>query len=171
MGLIGTALGAVGSIFGGIKASQAMKKVQQNLEQQQRENTDWYNRRFNEDATQRADAQRILTMTENAIKNRNKAAAATQAVMGGTEESVAAEKAANAGIMADAAAQIAVNADRRKDNIEQQYQANREQISNKINDMEVQKANAIGKAAMGVANAAGKMDFGSASILGKQIKL
>ena len=99
MGLFGSiaggALGAVGSIFGGISASKAMKKVKRNIEAQKKANEDWYNRRYNEDATQRADAQRILTMTEESIKNRNKQAAATAAVMGGTEESVAAAKAAN----------------------------------------------------------------------------
>ena len=102
MGLIGAALGAAGSIFGGISASKAMKRAKANVERQMRENQDWYDRRYNEDATQRADAQRILTMTEDSIKRRNKAAAGTAAVMGGTDESVAAEKAANAQTMADA---------------------------------------------------------------------
>lgn len=66
MGLIGSALGAVGSIFGGNSASKAMKKAKQNVEQQIQKNQDWYDRRYNEDATQRADAQRILTMTKRA---------------------------------------------------------------------------------------------------------
>jgi len=95
MGLIGAAIGAAGSIFGGIAASKAMRKMKANVEAQKKNNQDWFDRRYNEDATQRADAQRILTMTEESIKNRNKAAAGAQAVMGGTEESVAATKAAN----------------------------------------------------------------------------
>ena len=63
MGLIGSAIGAVGSIFGGIKASKAMKKAKRNVEAQRQKNQDWYDRRYNEDATQRADAQRILRIT------------------------------------------------------------------------------------------------------------
>lgn len=55
-GLVGAALGAVGSIFGGISASRAMKKAKQNLQDQIDKNQDWYDRRYNEDATQRADA-------------------------------------------------------------------------------------------------------------------
>ena len=94
MGLIGAAIGAAGSIFGGISASKAMRKMKANVEAQKKANQDWFDRRYNEDATQRADAQRILTMTEESIKNRNKVAAGAQAVMGGTEESVAATKAA-----------------------------------------------------------------------------
>lgn len=171
MGLIGSAVGAVGSIFGGIAASKAAKKVQQNLEAQKAENQAWYDRRYNEDATQRADAQRILTMTEQAIKNRNRQAAATQAVMGGTDESVAAEKAANASAIADATAQIAVAADARKDQIESQYMDNKANINKQLNDLQTQKANAIGQAINGVAQAAGQMDFGSATMFGKKVAL
>ena len=112
MGIIGSAIGGAlgigGSIFGGISASKAMKKVKKNLEGQMKDNQDWYDRRYNEDATQRADAQRILTITNDNIRQRNKAAAGAQAVMGGTEESVAAAKAMNNQALADATSQIAV---------------------------------------------------------------
>lgn len=170
MGLIGAAVGAVGSIFGGIAASKAMKKVQANLEQQQREAADLYNRRYNEDYTQRADAQRILNMTEQAIKNRNKAAAATAAVMGGTEESMAAEKAANAAAMADTASRIAVAGADRQDEVENQYQNTKANLNKQLNDMQQKKAQAITSAIQGVADAAGKMDFGSSVIKGKSIQ-
>lgn len=70
MGLIGSAIGAAGSIYGGIKASKAMAQVKTNLQNQLKDNQDWYDRRYNEDATQRADAQAILTKTEESIKNR-----------------------------------------------------------------------------------------------------
>lgn len=83
MGMIGAAVGAAGSIFGGISATNAIKKMKANIEAQRKSNQDWYDQRYNEDATQRADAQRLLTMTEESIKNRNKAAAGAQAVMGG----------------------------------------------------------------------------------------
>ena len=79
MGLIGAAVGAAGSIFGGISASKAMKRMKENVEAQRKANQDWYDRRYNEDATQRADAQRILTQTEQSIKNRNQQAAGAQA--------------------------------------------------------------------------------------------
>lgn len=154
MGLLGTAIGAAGAIFGGISASKAMKNVKNNIVAQREKNDDWYNRRYNEDATQRADAQRILQQTEESIKQRNKAAAGTQAVMGGTDESVAAAKAANAQALADATSQIAANADARKDNIEATYLANDNAYMDELNKMEVGKAQAIGKAAEGVAKAA-----------------
>ena len=153
-------MGAAGSIFGGLSASKAMKNVKANIERQQRENQDWYDRRYNEDATQRADAQRILTMTEQSIKKRNKAAAGTAAVMGGTDESVAAEKAANAQAMADATSHIAANADARKDAIENQYMSRKADLNNQLNQAEQQKAQAISQAVQGVTGAAGQMSFG-----------
>lgn len=152
-GAIGAGLGAVGSIFGGISASKAMKKVKNNLNEQRKRNQDWYDRRYNEDATQRADAQAILTRTEETIRARNKQAAGTQAVMGGTEESVAAAKAANNQALADATATIAVNADKRKDAIEQQYQARDAEIQEQLNDLEQKKAQNTAQAIQGVAEA------------------
>lgn len=159
MGLIGAAIGAAGSIFGGISASKAMSKMKANVEAQKKANQDWFDRRYNEDATQRADAQRILTMTEESIKNRNKAAAGAAAVMGGTEESVAAAKEANNKALSDATSQIAVNAEQRKDSIEQQYQQRDADLTNQLNSLEQQKAEAIGQAVQGVAGAAGSMPF------------
>lgn len=151
--LVGAGLSAVGSIFGGISASKAMKKVKKNLQAQKQANQDWYDRRYNEDATQRADAQRILTKTEESIRNRNKQAAGAQAVMGGTEESVAAAKAANNQALADATSQIAVNAEARKDQIEQTYQQRDAQINDALNNLEVNKAQAISSAVQGMSQA------------------
>ena len=159
MGLIGSAIGAVGSIFGGIKASKAPKKAKRNVEAQRQKNQDWYDRRYNEDATQRADAQRILTQTEESIKQRNKAAAGSAAVMGGTDESVAAAKEANNKALADATSQIAADAEARKDNIEATYMQNDNAFVEQLNAIEQGKANAISGAVQGVTNAVSQMPF------------
>lgn len=159
MGLIGTAIGAVGSIFGGISASKAMKKMKANVEAQKKANQDWYDRRYNEDATQRADAQHILTLTQENIKNRNKAAAGAQAVMGGTDESTAAAKEANNKALADATATIAVNGEQRKDAIEGQYRERDAALNEQLNQIEKGKAEAIGQAVQGVTSAAGSFPF------------
>lgn len=151
--LVGGALKVGAGIFGGISASKAMKRVKRDLQNQQKENRDWYDRRYNEDATQRADAQRILTKTEEAIRNRNREAAAAQAVMGGTDESVAATKAANAQSMAEAASQIAIAGDARKDQIESTYRQRDAQLHDALNQVEMGKAQAISQAVQGVANA------------------
>lgn len=152
--IIGAGVGAAASIFGGIKASKAIKRMKRALEEQRKKNQNWYDQRYNEDATQRADAQRILTKTEEAFRNRNRAAQGVAAVMGGTEESVAATKAAGAQALADATSQIAVNAGARKDQIEQAYQQNDRDIQNQLNNLEQKKAGAVSQAAQGVASAA-----------------
>lgn len=161
MGILGSAIGgALGigaSIFGGISASKAMKKVKRNLEGQMKDNQNWYDRRYNEDATQRADAQRILTMTNENIRQRNQQAAGAQAVMGGTEESVAAAKAANNQALADATSQIAVNGERRKDQIESQYLQTKAELNEKLNNLEQARAGAVSQAVQGVAQAGAGM--------------
>lgn len=161
MGLFGSiaggVLGAAGSIFGGVKASKAMKRMKRNLEEQKRENQAWFDRRYNENATQRADAQQAISLMREEMKKRSQAAAGAQAVMGGTEESVAAAKAANNQALADATAQIAANGERRKDAIEQQYQQRDAQLDDALNNLEVGKAQAIGQAVQGVAQAAGNL--------------
>ncbi len=161
MGLIGSAIGAgmqaAGAIFGGIKTAKAMKEVQANLKKQQEANQDWYDRRYNEDATQRADAQRLLTMTEESIKNRNRQAAGAAAVMGGTEESVAAAKAANNQALADTMSNINAQADARKDAIEQQFQAKDAALQGQQNELTMKKAEATAQAVQGVAGAAGNI--------------
>ena len=152
-GAIGAGLGAVGSIFGGIAASKAMKNVKNNINAQRSANRDWYDRRYNEDATQRADAVAAVNRVEQGIRERNRQAAGTQAVMGGTEESTAATKAANNQAVAEATAAIAVNGERRKDAIETQFQAKDEALQSQLNDLERQKAGNVAQAIQGVAQA------------------
>lgn len=143
-----------GAIGGGIAARKAAREANKRLEQQLQDNQDWYDRRYNEDATQRADAQRLITMTEESIKNRNKQAAGAAAVMGGTTESVAAAKAANNAILADTVSQIAADAASRKDSIESQYMTNKANTVAQQNVISQQKAKAITDAIGGVANTA-----------------
>lgn len=161
-GLIGGAVGALGGIFGGISKNKMLKKQMAMVKEQKGENEDWYNRRYNEDSTQRADAQAMLTRTAEAIRERNRQSAGSAAVMGGTDESVAATKAANAKALADAASDIAVAGEQRKDNIEQQYRAKNDAYNNQLRELEAGKvdgfsmvSNAIGGAANGFASGMG----------------
>ena len=155
--IVGAGMKAIGSIAGGIIQRNAMKKVEKNIQEQQQQNQDWYDRRYNEDPTQRADAQRLLTLTENSIRERNKQAAGAAAVMGGTEESVAAAKAANNQALVDATSQIAASADARKDAIEQQFMEKRAGLYDQQNNLTMKKAEATGQAVQGVADAAGSI--------------
>jgi len=154
MGRIGAAVGAAGSIFGNISASKAFKKQKRMIQQQMKENQDWYDRRYNEDATQKADAQAILTQTEESIKNRNRQAAGAQAVMGGTDESVAAAKAANNQALTNAVSNINAQAVQQKQSIENKYLDTKSELNGKLQELEGQKAQAISQAIQGVSGMA-----------------
>lgn len=122
---IGAGISAASSIgnaiFGGLSANKQKREQLRAIREQQRENKNWYNRRYNEDATQRADVQRMLSRTNEAIKARNRAAAGKRAVVGGTDASLASTQQANAAAVGDALSQVSAQAEVRKDNIEQQY--------------------------------------------------
>jgi hypothetical protein len=148
---IGAGLKAVGSIAGGIAAGKAMREVKNNINEQRTKNQEWYDQRYNEDATQRGDAQRMLTLATDAMKSNARRAAGAQAVMGGSEESVAAAKAAGSRAIADATSNIVAAADARKDNIEQQYQTNDANYVNQLNNLAQTRAANIASAAQGVA--------------------
>ena len=161
-GIVGGAAGALGGLFGGLSKNAMLRKQIAAIEDKKKENQNWYDRRYNEDATQRADAQRLLTQTEERFKKANKAAAGTAAVMGGTDESVAQTKAAGNQAMADAVSQIAVAGEKRKDAIEQQYMAKKDNYDEQIRNLEAQKqgfgdiaSGMLGGAASGVSSGLG----------------
>lgn len=161
MGIWGAAIGAgmkvAGSIYGGQVQKKAIGQIEDSLAEQQRQNQELFDRRYNEDATQRADAQRLLTMTENLFKKNNKQAAATAAVMGGTEESVAATKAANSQAIADMNSQLNATAEAEKNAVEQRYLDTRAGLAKQQNDMTMQKALATKDQIQAVSDAAGSM--------------
>lgn len=163
--LIGVGLGLASSIAGGIANRKARRKQEQMLAQQQRENQAWYDRRYNEDPTKRADTVRLLTQMQEQIKNRNRAAKGRQAVMGGTEDSTTAVKEANNKTLADTTSQIVAANEARKDAIEQQYQQNKRSIQGQQMQMEAEKsadtANVVAGVAGTAANIAATLDAGT----------
>ncbi len=161
MGLLGTIAQVGASIFGGVSASKAAKKAKKNVEAQREKNQNWYDRRYNEDATQRADAQNILTQTQELLKNQTRQAAGNAAVMGASEESIAATKAANSQAIANATAQIAANADSRKDNIEATYLQNDNAYTEQLNQIEQNKAKNIAQATQAATSGLGGIGLGS----------
>lgn len=149
---IGAGMSIAGSIAGGVAAKKQARAAQKELEKQRLKNQEWYNRRYNENATQRGDAQRMLTKTEEMIRQRNKAAQGAQAVMGGTSESVAAAKAANNKAISDVASNITANADARKDAIETTYMQNEANFSQQQQQIHNNRSQAIAGAVQGLAN-------------------
>ncbi len=155
--IVGGALNVGGQIFGGIKAAQSRKKYRQALEDRERENQAWYERRYNEDATARADAQRMMTLVGDAVRDRNRAAAGRAAVMGGTPEATAAVQEANNELIVDTAAQIMQSADARREAVEGQYMERRDQIRQAQDNLELDRGNQIASATRSVGATAGNI--------------
>lgn len=153
--LIGAGLGIAGSIFGGMKASRAAKKAKAYQEQKLRENQQWFDRRYNEDATQRADAQRMLTKTQELLRKRNQQAQGVQSVMGSSEESVANMQSAGNEALAETASRIAAQGEQRRDAVEQQYLQNKNAGLDQLANIEQGRAQATAQATAGVLSAAG----------------
>lgn len=157
---------AAGTIFANATGKQAAAENDAALDAMQRKNEDWRNREYYADATQRADAQRLLQMTEDSIKKRNKQAAGVAAVTGGTEESVAAAKAANNEALANAASSINAQADARKAQIDQQYRANDMAFEQAKMDVRNQRAQNTAQAAQALGEL-GSTFFGNKTVADK----
>ena len=172
--LIGAGIAAASSIgnaiFGGISANKQQREQLRALREQQQENRNWYNRRYNEDATQRADVQRMLSQTNEAIAARNRAAAGKRAVVGGTDASLAATQQANADAVGNALSATTARAEARKDNIDAQYRNRKADLDAQESavraNAEAAKRNATAQAATGAVTAGVGMmlaDDGTAS--------
>lgn len=156
--MIGAALKVGASVFGGIAASNAIKKMKRAINKQMKENENWYDRRYNEDATQKADAQAILTQTEDSIRERNQQAAGSAAVTGGTDESTAVAKQANNQALSQAVSNINAQAVADKSKIESQYLSKKADLQSQLNALQEKKAQNITNAVSGVADAAKGFD-------------
>lgn len=152
--LIGAGLSLASSIAGDISNRKAAKKQEEMLKKQKADNQAWYDRRYNEDPTKRADTIRLLTLMQEQIRDRNRAAKGRQAVMGGTEDSTTAVKEANNKALADTTSQIVAANESRKDNIEQQYQQNKRNIENSQMQMMADRANNTANTVAGVVGTA-----------------
>ena len=90
--IIGAGASIASSLIGGAQAKRAAANANKELENQRKKNEDWYNRRYNEDYTQTAEAQAAMTRARELAREQMAAARGASAVMGGTEAGVAAQQ-------------------------------------------------------------------------------
>lgn len=153
--IIGGAMKIGGAVAGGVMGAKSARKQARMIAEEKSKNQAWFDRRYNEDSTQRADAQAAITRMRDVMKERTSASAGAAAVMGGTEESVAAEKEAQNKALAETTSNIVVNGEARKDSIEAQYQSRDAQLGQMQLDAERQKAASMAGAISGVAGVGG----------------
>ena len=149
--LIGAGVSLAGGILGGRAAAKAARKKAALLDKMERENQSWYDRRYNEDYTQTAEAVNAMRlMRENADRN-VKRSEGVAAVMGGTDESVAQAKAAANEAVGNTLANIAAQGTAQKNAVESQYLNTKSNINGQrmgIYDAQSQAAAQAGSAAM-----------------------
>lgn len=146
-----------GAAMSAIAGARAYRRQMNNLRKQERENQNWYDRRYNENATERADSVALNEQAKQHFAERMAQHQGTAAVMGGTNAQLAAEKNAEAAGYAGMQAQRQQMADRRKDTIENTFLANKSNIQNKMLEMEAQRAQGIQQAASQMAQAGSDM--------------
>lgn len=157
--MIGTALSAftkiASSVYGGIMAKRAAEEGQQKLDKMKRENDAEDRRVSYRDPSQSIVAQYALRRTFDAIRDRNRQAAGTAAVMGATPESVAVEKSANAEQGAETAARVAASEAARQDQLHQQHLTRKQQLEQEEYNLTQQKRQNIANAVQNGLNVAG----------------
>ena len=119
--LLGAGLNVLGSVAGAIGSARAQKKADGMIKAQKEKNQAWYDRNYNQNFLERSDAQAVLENTRKFYDERVGRAAATNTVMGGTDEALAMEKAGANQAVSDTMAGISAEASDHKDRIEQNY--------------------------------------------------
>lgn len=149
--IISTALGGAlqlgSSIYGQVQSNRLNKQAQAELEARKKENQQWYNQKMNEDYMMRSDVQNVLRKQRELLNEQYQRARATNIVAGGTDESLALQQQAANKTMGDTMADIAANASTYKDNIENQYRAQQDSLSQQQQQIYTNQANAVASAA------------------------
>lgn len=162
LGAIGAGLGIAGSvgsaIFGGSKAAKAAKKANRLIEQQQKDNQAWYDRRYNEDYSQTVEAQNLMNYAREQAEKQFRRAEGAAAVAGATEESIARAKRDANEMLAQTASNIAAQGTARKDAIENQY-------LNTKNSLTQQQVQNLQQKAQNISAAAGQASSAFGSLL------
>ena len=138
----------VGStIYGAAQSSRLNKQAQHELTGRRNENQQWYNQKMNEDYMMRSDVQNVLRKQRDLLDEQYKRSRATNIVAGGTDESLALQQREANRVMGDTMANIAANASAYKDNVEQQYRAQENNLSQQQQQIYANQANATAQAA------------------------
>lgn len=128
--IIGAGTAAIGAGLSALGGARAARAKRRELAKRESENNAWYDQRYNELGTERADAQAALSAMRAAQAQRMQAARGAGAVMGASAGSVAAEKAASNSAMAQTISQMNANNENNKMAIENTYMQNKNDISN-----------------------------------------
>ncbi len=142
--IIAAALGAAGSIYGANKAGKdsaaANQAATDEMNAQKLANEQWYQQKMNESYLDSAEAQAALTKAREMAKEQMASARGMQAVMGGTDASIAATQQSVNKMLADTTSGLAAAGTARKDAFDQAYLNRNNELSRQLIDMYGNKA-------------------------------
>ena len=152
-------MNVLGSVAGAIGSARAQRKADGMIKAQKEKNQAWYDRSYNQNFLERSDAQQVLENTRKFYDERMQRSAATNTVMGGTDEALAMDKAAANQAVSDTMAGINADASAHKDAIEQNY-------LNVDSALSQQQIAGQQQRAQNISNAAGNISKMGAGIVG-----
>lgn len=155
--MIGAIVGAAASIgsaiAGGVASKKAKQKNQAILGQMRRDSQNWYDKEYNADFTQRADAQSALNRAREILTQKYKNAQGAAEVSGATDESVAMQKASANETLANITGSIAERADAYKEQVRNNYENQKTALNQAEMNINSGQAAGIAQAAGGLATA------------------
>lgn len=155
MGLIGGIISGAGqgvsSILGGAFGAAKIRRNQKIIDAQRNRSQAWYDREYNADFTQRADAQAALGKAREILDSRYRQAEAQAAITGATPEAIAMQKQAGNNVLAGITSNIAARGDAYKEQVRANYENQQNTADNAEMNKNVNLANNISSAASGLA--------------------
>ena len=143
-------MGLLSAIFGG---GGAYKKNIRDLEGARDKELAYWNRLAYSDPLQNSENQAALRQARELLKSNTQRAAASAAVTGATDESVALQKAAANEALEDITADIAAGSTQFKNNAMQNYLNANRNYTDAINNVRIKKAESEAQAMQGLINA------------------
>ena len=160
MGLIGSIIGGATSAIGGIMAGNKLGEQSKIYQQRMNEIKAHRDNLYYRDPTQSADNQAAVTQARELLNEQSKRAAATAAITGGSDESVAMAKKQASDTVGNMLQAQAVQGENQRNQLWNQADQQVDAYSKYLADVKQQQAAAITQAAGGLAGAAGELDFG-----------
>lgn len=138
--IIGAGASLGGSAIAGRNSAKANQAAEQTLADQQAKNEAWYKEKMNENYLESAEAQAAINKAKEMAQDQLAYARGAQAVMGGTDASIAAARQSANEMLSDTISGIAATSTARKDAAEQTYMNRNNDLSQQLIHMYGQKA-------------------------------
>jgi len=139
--IVGGVVGLGASLFGGNKAAEERRKMENYLNQQDTENKSWYNANALSDYTQRADTQNLMKQLRDNLAKNNRIATNTAVVTGATPEQQAVQKEQSNKVISDTFSNIGAMGQQWKDRVSDQYLARKNALAGQRMGMMEENAN------------------------------